>query len=59
MSEKVKIYLCDWINAYSKINSKLNKKTPLTTEEIEELTALVEKIQAYVNQWGFEVLKRQ
>lgn len=59
MSEKVKIYLCDWISAYNKINSKLNKKTPLTTEEIEELTTLVENIQQYVNQWGFEVLKRQ
>lgn len=53
------MYLCDLINAYNKINSKLKMKSPLTVDEIEELNNLVEKLKNYINELGFEVMKRQ
>lgn len=53
------MYLCEWINAYTKINNKLNKKGPLRVDELEELSDLIEKLQTYINKVGFEVMKRQ
>lgn len=53
------MYRCDWINAYTKINNKLNKKTPLTSDEIEELTELIQQLRSYIDKVGYEVLKRQ
>lgn len=53
------MYRCDWINAYTKINNKLNKKTPLTSDEIEELTELIDRLRKYIDSVGYEVLKRQ
>lgn len=53
------MYRCDWINAYTKINNKLNKKTPLTSDEIEELTELINQLRSYIDKVGYEVLKRQ
>lgn len=49
----------EWINAYTLITNKLNKRKPLTAEEIEELVALIQKLQEYLNKVGFEVLKKQ
>ena len=53
------MFRCDWINAYTKINNKLNKKTPLTSDEIEELTELINQLRSYIDKVGYEVLKRQ
>lgn len=51
--------LCEWNNAYTKINNKIKKKSPLTSEEIAELTELLDKLTDYINKIGFEVMKRQ
>lgn len=53
------MYRCDWINAYTKLNNKLNKKSPLTSDEIEELNELVQQLKDYIDKIGYEVLKRQ
>ena len=51
--------LCEWNAAYTKITNKLNKKKPLTTEEIDELIELIEKTRDFINQAEYEVMKRQ
>lgn len=53
------MYRCDWINAYTKLNNKLNKKSPLTSDEIEELNELIAQLKSYIDKVGYEVMKRQ
>lgn len=47
-----------WITAYQKITSKLNKKTPLTTVEIDELLDIIENLKGFVADSEYEVIKR-
>lgn len=49
----------EWLTAYTKLTNKLNKKKPLTTEEIDELLDIIEKIKAFTNTAEYEVIKRQ
>ena len=49
----------EWLTAYTKITNKLNKKKPLTTEEIDELLDIIEKIKNFIDKAEYEVLKRQ
>ena len=49
----------DWSYAYTKLNNKLNKKTPLTSEEIDELLDIIEKIKNFIDKAEYEVMKRQ
>ena len=49
----------DWNYAYTKLTNKLNKKKPLTTEEIDELLDIIEKTRNFINQLEYEVMKRQ
>lgn len=53
------MYRCDWINAYTKLNNKLHKKSPLTSDEIEELNELIAQLKSYIDKVGYEVMKRQ
>ena len=49
----------EWLTAYTKITNKLNKKTPLTSEEIDELIEIIEKTKNFINKAEYEVMKRQ
>lgn len=49
----------EWLYSYTKLTSKLNKKKPLTTEEIDELLEIIEKTRNFINQSEYEVMKRQ
>lgn len=49
----------EWLAAYTKLTNKLNKKKPLTTEEIDELLDIIEKTRNFINQSEYEVMKRQ
>ena len=51
--------LCEWHNAFVKLTNKLNKKTPLTTKEIDELLDIIESVKNYINELEYEVIKRQ
>lgn len=48
-----------WINSYTKLTSKLNKKKPLTSEEIDELFEIIDNLKDYINRLQYEVIKRQ
>ena len=49
----------DWDYAYTKLNNKLNKKSPLSTDEIDELLEIIEKIKNFIDKAEYEVMKRQ
>lgn len=49
----------EWITAYTKLTSKLHKKTPLSTAEIDELLEIIENIKEFINTAEYEVIKRQ
>ena len=44
----------EWLTAYTKLTNKLNKKKPLTTEEIDELLDIIEKTRNFINQSEYE-----
>ena len=48
-----------WLTAYTKITGKLNKKSPLTTTEIDQLLDIIEAVKTFINEAEYEVLKRQ
>ena len=49
----------DWNYAYTKLTSKLKKKSPLSSGEIDELIEIIEKVKDFINKAEYEVLKRQ
>lgn len=49
----------EWITAFTKITGKLNKKSPLSTAEIDELLEIIEQIQCFIKIAELEVMKRQ
>ena len=40
-----------WLNSYTKITGKLNKKSKLTAQEIYDLFELLDKIRDTVDEW--------
>ena len=49
----------EWLYSYTKLNGKINKKSPLTTEELDELFEIIDKVKTYINTLEYEVIKRQ
>ena len=49
----------EWLNCYTKLTSKLNKKSALTDDEITLLLDIIEKVQKFIDHAQYEVLKRQ
>lgn len=49
----------EWIMAYTLIQNKLHKKSPLSAAEIDEILELIEKIYQFINNVEYEVMKRQ
>lgn len=49
----------EWLNCYTKLTSKLNKKSALTDDEITLLLDIIEKVQKFIDNAQYEVLKRQ
>ena len=39
----------EWLTAYTKLTGKLGKKSPLSTEEIDELLDIIEKVKEFIN----------
>lgn len=48
----------EWLYSYTKLTGKLGKKSPLSTEEIDELLEIIEKTRNFINQLEYEVIKR-
>ena len=49
----------EWLYSYTKLTGKLGKKSPLSTEEIDELLDIIEKIKNFIDKAEYEVMKRQ
>lgn len=49
----------EWVSVYPKLTGKLNKKSPLTADEIDELIDIIEKTRSFINKSEYEVMKRQ
>lgn len=49
----------EWLYSYTKLTGKLSKKSPLATEEIDELLDIIEQIKNFIDKTEYEVMKRQ
>ena len=49
----------EWVSVFPKLTGKLNKKSALSCNEIDELLNLIEKTRDFLNKSEYEVMKRQ